>query len=88
MRKHAKILSIAGGIVSQIGLWTSGTYLTSLKGFWWASAGQMFSFNRWQMFSPKNQGSNDCVRLIPTDNSYWADLDCGQYLPFICESEK
>lgn len=77
------------------GLWTSGTYLDSQGGFVWAATpttGTKFNYTQWQIGSPKNnsQGDNDsCVRLIV--NSYrnnsmcnWADLNCGEYLPFIC----
>lgn len=74
-------------MVAKIGLWTSGTYSDGV--FTWASTGEFFTFAQWQLGSPKNiAGPNDCVRLIPSDGTGTcdlADLDCGQWLPFICE---
>lgn len=79
--------------MNQVGVWTSGTYLKSQGVFVWAAtptSGANFNFAKWQSGSPKNtQIANDCVRLIVNDGNSvcdLADLDCGQYLPFICQS--
>ena len=80
-------LLFKGSIINKVGLWTSGTWLPTIGIFVWASGLQPFSFNQfWMTGYPKNQGTNDCVRIIPSVNSVWADLDCYQYLPFVCES--
>ena len=72
-------------IVKTIGLWTSGTYLESLNVFLWtAPSFQLFSFANW-MYGEPNQSTLACVRIIPSMASVWADVDCKQWLPFVCE---
>ena len=83
---------ITDNIVTQVGVWTSGAYFPQLGQFFWSSQCQreeaiVFPITNWQLGEPNNQQSAnfDCVRIIPTLASVWADLDCNQYLPFICE---
>ena len=78
----------ADTILAQVGVWTSGTFALPIHRFVWASTGQPFSpaFSFWHFGSPRNIGPNDCVRLVPFDNSFWDDIDCFQSLPSICET--
>lgn len=81
------LLTFLGNIISKVGLWTSGSFFPTLGIFLWTSSLQPFFISQyWMPGYPNNEGLNDCVRIIPSANAAWADLDCNQYLPFICES--
>lgn len=73
------------GIFSLIGFWTSGLYC--LTSYTWAAIPQYFSYTNWLNGEPDitNLPRSSCVRAIPTANYQWDDIDCGQFLPFICE---
>jgi hypothetical protein len=64
--------------------------MAQLSSFIWASIPEYFSASAgWYVGEPHNQallGCGDCVRSAPTVGYGLDDLDCLQYLPFICES--
>ncbi|EFX74454.1 hypothetical protein DAPPUDRAFT_324383 [Daphnia pulex] len=72
-------------IFSYIGFWTSGIY--ALTAYTWASIPQYFTYTNWIVGNPDitNLPRATCIRAAPAENYQWDDIDCGQFLPFICE---
>jgi len=90
-------LLTADSLFTKIGFWTSGTYCKetsttniycSSKNTWaWAATRENFGYVNWEMDQPDmiNSPRDVCARAVPTTNYKWDDIDCGQFLPFICE---
>lgn len=72
--------------MDKIGIWTSGTFARAMNSFIWSGYMTLFSFANWVYGAPY-VSSSDCVRVIPSKAYQWADLDCGQWLPSVCESD-
>ncbi|XP_059352975.1 C-type lectin BfL-2-like [Daphnia carinata] len=81
-------------LFTTIGFWTSGLFcleastLCSMKNTWaWAATREEFSYTNWLAGEPNMSSSpkGACVRAVPTVRYQWDDIDCGQFLPFICE---
>ncbi|XP_032797859.2 C-type lectin BfL-2 [Daphnia magna] len=81
-------------LFTKIGFWTSGFFcletsaLCSTKNTWtWAASRENFSHVNWLAGEPNMSSTpkGACVRAVPTANYRWDDIDCGQFLPFICE---
>ncbi len=68
-----------------VGFWTSGIY--ALTAYTWASIPQYFSYTNWIAGQPDNTNlpRATCIRAVPAENYQWDDIDCGQFLPFVCE---
>lgn len=82
---YIKFLLPIDPIASQIGVWTSGTYVTAMNRFIWASTAQFFSFANWMSGEPVTTGPTSCVRMIPSVDGSWGVTPCDQWLPFICQ---
>lgn len=70
----------------QIGLWTSGTYDASRKSYIWSTSSKTFSYANWRNTDDRI-ALLDCVRVVPYLQYRWADLECEQWLPSICEAQ-
>lgn len=87
----------ADSLFTTIGFWTSGTFCLgtsaeniycSSKNTWaWAATRENFGFVNWEFGQPDmvTLPRTACARAVPTKNYQWDDIDCGQFLPFICE---
>ncbi len=90
-------LFTADNLFTTIGFWTSGTFcLETLaanvycpsKNTWaWAATRENFGYVNWETGQPDMTmlPRTACARAVPTNKYKWDDIDCGQFLPFICE---
>ncbi|EFX76485.1 hypothetical protein DAPPUDRAFT_249030 [Daphnia pulex] len=91
------IIAKSDNLFTTIGFWTSGTFcLETLaanvycpsKNTWaWAATRENFGYVNWETGQPDVTmlPRTACARAVPTNKYKWDDIDCGQFLPFICE---